>query len=471
MTSEIALLNQSAVVLAADSATTVTYWDEGQKKELFFKGANKIFHLSAEYPVGIMTNGSADLQGLPWEVLVKAYRDDRGGKRLERLSEYAVDLFDFLVSNEDIFPADYQKIKLIRSIVGTARNIAFSIYFSREFENANENADQQKEVATQLFETRRAEVAADVDICAGAEAIIRDIRRLYLGEVRSALTQDHSAFEDYFVIDELVTLGILGLFKKKWTSLQSTGLVIAGFGFRDYFPALEQHECYGVLAGRVIAQKVQRGDRAISHDSPSEIVPLAQCEMADTFMFGASNDALNAMDRALSTSLRGLIDALIREEALAADYDIGMVAMQAQETFRHAIRDHLWKNHTTPLRRAIGMLPVGELAELAEILVYMESKKERVTRPTESVGGAIDVAVITKGDGFIWIKRKHYFDPGLNPRYVKRLQVRSGEHDGKESSRPRKGKRAAADTGTRQRAITRPLAEGASTQGPQGPDS
>jgi hypothetical protein len=36
---------------------------------------------------------------------------------------------------------------------------------------------------------------------------------------------------------------------------------------------------------------------------------------------------------------------------------------------------------------------------------------------TETVGGAVDVAVISKGDGFIWIKRKHYFKPELNARF------------------------------------------------------
>ena len=29
----------------------------------------------------------------------------------------------------------------------------------------------------------------------------------------------------------------------------------------------------------------------------------------------------------------------------------------------------------------------------------------------------IDVAVISKGDGFIWIKRKHYFNPALNHQF------------------------------------------------------
>ena len=36
---------------------------------------------------------------------------------------------------------------------------------------------------------------------------------------------------------------------------------------------------------------------------------------------------------------------------------------------------------------------------------------------SETVGGPIDVAVISKGDGFIWIKRKHYFKAELNPQF------------------------------------------------------
>jgi hypothetical protein len=35
----------------------------------------------------------------------------------------------------------------------------------------------------------------------------------------------------------------------------------------------------------------------------------------------------------------------------------------------------------------------------------------------ETVGGPIDVAVISKGDGFVWIKRKHYFVPELNHHF------------------------------------------------------
>ncbi len=71
-----------------------------------------------------------------------------------------------------------------------------------------------------------------------------------------------------------------------------------------------------------------------------------------------------------------------------------------------------------PVINAVAALPKDELAAMAEALVNLTSFKRKVTLETETVGGPIDVAVISKGDGFIWIKRKHYFKPELNPHFV-----------------------------------------------------
>jgi hypothetical protein len=68
---------------------------------------------------------------------------------------------------------------------------------------------------------------------------------------------------------------------------------------------------------------------------------------------------------------------------------------------------------------AINTLSKEDLAEMAESLIYLTYLKRRFTFTEESVGGPVDVAIITKGDGFIWIKRKHYFRPDLNPHYFK----------------------------------------------------
>jgi hypothetical protein len=69
----------------------------------------------------------------------------------------------------------------------------------------------------------------------------------------------------------------------------------------------------------------------------------------------------------------------------------------------------------------VASLPKDELGAMAESLVNLTKFKRRISTERETVGGPIDVAVITKGDGFVWMKRKHYFDAGLNPRFIARI--------------------------------------------------
>ena len=66
---------------------------------------------------------------------------------------------------------------------------------------------------------------------------------------------------------------------------------------------------------------------------------------------------------------------------------------------------------------------------MAEALVSLTSFKRRVSADAETVGGPIDVALISKGDGFIWIKRKHYFKPELNYTFFQNYFKEKGEYD------------------------------------------
>jgi hypothetical protein len=56
----------------------------------------------------------------------------------------------------------------------------------------------------------------------------------------------------------------------------------------------------------------------------------------------------------------------------------------------------------------------------AENLVRLTALRQKVSLEIETVGGSIDVAIISKHDGFVWIKRKHYFDRELNPFFVQK---------------------------------------------------
>jgi hypothetical protein len=234
-------------------------------------------------------------------------------------------------------------------------------------------------------------------------------------------------FSQYFEIDKLLDVATTAFFKEKWTDLNKTGLVVSGYGETEFFPSLEQYECFGVVLGTVIHRRLDHECKSITFETTSEIVPVAQDDMVNTFVFGSSMETLGAMRENFDEIIGDILDTLDKDGHLANGVDTAAIKATAAEQFLERTREHIWKEHARPLRRVVGMLSVPELAELAETFVSIESLKERVTRHTETVSGPIDVAVITKGDGFIWMKRKHYFDPALNVRFVARKQYEAQE--------------------------------------------
>lgn len=73
MTAEVAILNRSAVAIAADSAVTL-----GLSGRKIYNTANKLFALSFAEPVAIMVYGAASLGSVPWETVIKEYRRELG---------------------------------------------------------------------------------------------------------------------------------------------------------------------------------------------------------------------------------------------------------------------------------------------------------------------------------------------------------------------------------------------------------
>ena len=64
----------------------------------------------------------------------------------------------------------------------------------------------------------------------------------------------------------------------------------------------------------------------------------------------------------------------------------------------------LKRNNRNPILNSIMFLPKDELSNLAESLINITSLKRKVQDGLETVGGDVDVAIITKSDRFIWTK-------------------------------------------------------------------
>jgi hypothetical protein len=108
MTAEVCIMNRLAVVLAADSAATVTQWSGDEVENRYFKGSNKIFQLSDDHPVGLMVFDVADIMRVPWEIVVKTFRGTLGTKSFNTLKAYASEFFAFLEQSTLLFPPQFR---------------------------------------------------------------------------------------------------------------------------------------------------------------------------------------------------------------------------------------------------------------------------------------------------------------------------------------------------------------------------
>lgn len=416
MTCEIAIMNRYVIALAADSATTVAHYVGTERKERYFKGANKIFQLSNHHPVGAMIFGTATLHEVPWELIVKEFRRHLRDKSFNDLEGYATELFDFIRGHDRLFPADYQD-KVFRD---EAHKVALlDLFAARQDPSVTQAAD--KTAAYHHFFAKRFADVTDMTLYDGFTqddlgAALARHKALLEGELQQLVTSFQ--VDPHVDRSQIAEVAIRTLLTDPAALMESTGVVIAGFADHDYFPRYAEYSCSGILLGKCIWNR--REAQGISRDAPAHIKAFAMTDMVNTFQIGVSPDVYRAGYDEWRKSLRALADEIGKNVPADAVGNVDALIETVLDRHTKQWFTDAWQAHTVPLLRVVGSLPIDEMADLAETLIELQSLKEKVTKPTESVGGPIDVAVISKSDGFIWIKRKHYFEAAANPRFFHR---------------------------------------------------
>ena len=157
-------------------------------------------------------------------------------------------------------------------------------------------------------------------------------------------------------------------------------------------------------------------------------MPFAQREMVATFMDGIDPRLREKIEGSTTKLFKATADIIVQEvknEYPRYGAKLEKTVMPSIDAVLDKLYNH-WKDvrrkdYNDPVMEIVASLPKDELGTMAEALVNLTKFKRRISREQETVGGPVDVAVITKGDGFVWMKRKHYFAPEINPRYMARV--------------------------------------------------
>src|SRR5215475_13470675 len=128
MTSEIAVMNQRAVALAADSAVTLI--DGGTV--VVRNDQRKLYNLIEGRPIGVMFFGVADILGHPWEHLIEYYQRKVKPVDFAHVRDYASHFTSSLDNLDEFFPRERQRDDFKRLVASVFRYILHLGQYLRE---------------------------------------------------------------------------------------------------------------------------------------------------------------------------------------------------------------------------------------------------------------------------------------------------------------------------------------------------
>jgi len=424
MTAQVVIMNKEAIALASDSAVTTT----GESGQKIFTSANKLFTLSKYHPVGIMVYGGATFMAVPWETIIKVYRNKLGKKKFKTLREYASNFIKFLDNGNPLFPDPVQKDYLHSSIHAYFNFIKGEITEKVRAEINKEgkiSAEQIEQIVSEIIKRHYEKWDKTDNIPSIPRSFNKNIIDKYGEIIVKAIKEIFEELPISKSNSNRLTKTAAALFTKFPEGIEKkdiSGVVIAGFGEKDTFPSLESFHMEGIVDNKLKYKK--HGSAEINFQTGASIIAFAQREMVATFMEGVDPYLEKHIEGYLSEIFDKYPEIIVENMGKSDDNEKRLLKKKLKDVsskifkdYQQHIRAYVRKKYVDPVIRVVTMLPKDELAAMVETLVNLTSFKRKVTMESETVGGPIDVAVISKGDGFIWIKRKHYFKPELNPKF------------------------------------------------------
>ena len=405
----VCIINRNGIALAADSAGTYT----GNK--MFYNSMNKVFSLSRKYVYGAITYGATTIYNVSIDQVLKEFRTYLDSR--EHISDFfeILPLFEaFINQNSSYYKFDLAEANhcngLIKDLVVDWGNKIKTVATEVDAEN------KISEILNQLETVMRGSLKIDnYDVSAYIKTTYNDYFNMLIGMIVPELNNfptQKECFWDY----------ICNYFNLSLTNETNNymGLFFAGYGHCDAFPKFTHIELYRVVGGKIKYRLVENYEESNNH---AQIVPLAQPDVILTFCKGISNRFINYIPQKVESIINSKIDALPDTFTIDQKNALKTSLSSSKAEIASAINTTIQNDNVKPILDSVQLIPLPEMGFLAESLVNITSLKRTfaIDGNQQTVGGSTDVAVMSKGDGFVWIKRKHYFDKQMNPDYIMKI--------------------------------------------------
>lgn len=425
MTALVSILNKKAAVIAADSATTIT---KGDNRKII-NTATKIFRLSSKNPVGVMIYSSAEFMEIPWDILFRLYRDKNTGKSFDTLKEYVDDFINFLRHEKHCIDKDNQLKYLSSEAYRFYDEITDKI--ASDYEEALEKDNSEDVNKKKILLNCVNDNLKRFDNDCKAKGIGTEFEDFSLQQFQ-AYAKD--------ALDKLEKLRKRGGFpgaKSKWEKsffnyiiselyLGWTGVVFVGYGNDDIYPTLIPLEFAGFVDDRLRFLINEDRISIISNDNRACVSPYAQTDIMISLMKGVHPSMyatiLRKVDNMLNVAKQKTMEALAKAKTTKKQtgQPIDLDFEDLSKKFRDEIKTYTQETFVDGIIDAVDSFNIEDMVKMAESLISVTNLQRHFSLSEESVGGPVDVAVITKSEGFVWVNHKQWFQQEMNPQMIER---------------------------------------------------
>ena len=426
MTAVVGLLNKKGIALAADSAVTRTR----SFNQKVTKNGNKMVRLSNVVPICVMLTGNGDFMRTQWDIIIRHYREHRGDIKHDTVEACMHDFFRYIADHglfvEPELVIEYLQNQILNFFGQVEGNIDDK--FNKRGPDGRLVSPKGTQKAIVKVLDRLSKKWLKDGICPQFQDYTQESFHEYTKDIFDEFITQHS-YED----DDAFTYGcyptpimnalrepLEKAFMVKLTTRRekedgSAELVFSGYGDKQEYPSLVSTIVCEGFDGRVNYHVRPEDIICISDERPAAICPFAQKDVIRSILRGIHRDYGRELSDAVNKSFNPFGNEFFNpceeDNFNYMDFVDKLGEVKTDDLSRSFFRqiNRLLDRNLQQWEKALENYDLQSMAALAESFIDLTGFHRILTFQQEGVGGPVDVAVISKTDGFTWLNRKSWY--------------------------------------------------------------
>ena len=393
----VCIINQNGIALAADSAGTFT----NQNNKMFYNSVNKVFSLSKNNILGAIAYGNLSIYNVSVDQILKEF--SKYLDETEKINDFfeIIPLFKKFIEEKN----DYYKFNLDESRICKCYITELVNKWGAKINAVIDEKEAEEKIEQILSELNtfinNSDRFVEFDVVEYIKGFYQDY---YDSEIDRVVSKLNLYSDKKTTLWELICTYFQLPLKSEAESKK--GIFFAGYGAEDAHPKFIKIDIFQIINGKLKYSEISRFEES---RLGARIVPLAQEDVILTFCKGMSNVYLGNIPQFAESMVNATIDKLPSTFDSVQKNEIKNAFSNYKKELSQKINEQIEKNNIDPLLKSVMLISPLEMSFLAESLVNITALKRTyaIDGNQQTVGGPTDVAILTKCDGFVWIKKKN----------------------------------------------------------------